>query len=136
MKAKYQEWVDINYPDPAYTLGRCKEAVDAMVEAFPELIKTNGFIDLYSSYERMHWWGKDTEGNIVDPTAHQFKAYADRIFEYREIDDNHPARKYVRAKCMNCGQYYYVTPELNGILHNPKCNTEFIAYLNNGDNTL
>lgn len=133
MKPEYQEWISKNYPDPAYTLGRCKEAVDAMVEVFPELTKTNGFIDLLSSYDRMHWWCKDAEGNIVDPTAHQFRAYADVIIDYREIDDSHPARKYPRAKCMNCGEYYYVTPELKGILHTPKCDKEFISYLNNGD---
>lgn len=130
MEEKYRNWIARNYPEPIDALGKCKEATEAMAAAFPELVRTNGFIDIISDSDRMHWWLKDADGEIVDPTAHQFQCYNDTIIEYREIDDSHPARNFKQARCMECGEYYYVTPELKGVMHNKRCEASFSAYLN------
>ena len=76
-----QNLVDTKYQgDARRTLGRCKEEVEAMHEAFPELVIVKGFVyvDWGPGYEneriREHWWLKDTEGKIIDPTAGQSRA--------------------------------------------------------------
>jgi hypothetical protein len=131
MKSKYKEWIDKNYPTYQSALAQCVKACKDMVIVFPELKTTNGFAHFIHCEPRAHWWCKDPEGNIVDPTAHQFPKYlGSPIMDYEEIDDNHPARMYAQAKCMNCGEYYYETPELRGVLHNKRCENEFINYLN------
>jgi len=127
-RQKYQKWIQDNYPTQIHAMGKCKQACERMVEAFPELIITNGFIDMVSSTkEILHWWCKTQDNEIVDPTVHQYETGG--IFEYGEIDDSHPARNYPRVKCMNCGQYYYKTPELKEIMHNKKCEQEFCECL-------
>lgn len=128
---KYKEWIYKEYPKFNDALGKCKEAVDKMVKAFPELKATNGYVHFLSYEPRAHWWCIDSKNNIIDPTAHQFLEYmGEPIFEYEEISDDHPARNYEQAKCMNCGEYYFVTPELHSTMHNKKCEKEFISYLN------
>jgi hypothetical protein len=110
-----------------------------MVKAFPELRKTNGFVhfhELSSVEPRAHWWLKDRAGKIVDPTAHQFPEYCGfPILRYEEIDDSHDARKFEQARCHNCGDYYYLNPEikLKGVMHNEDCNRAYVNYLNGVD---
>lgn len=130
MRKEYQDWIGLKYPKFQDALGKCVEAVKAMAKEFPELTITNGFAHFPTCGPRAHWWCKDAEGNIVDPTGHQYPEYVGSpIVDYEEIDDNHEARRYAQTKCMNCGEYYYVKPELKGLLHNEKCNQDFAASL-------
>lgn len=126
MKDVYKNWIEEHYPTIGSAYGHCQEAVQLMKEAFPELEVTNGFA-ITSWGDREHWWLKDSEGNVVDPTAHQFV-----LFGYEEIDDTHPARNYPRRRCMDCGEYYYQTPELDGIMHTKACEKSYAAYINGG----
>jgi len=128
---EYKEWINKNYPDMQSALAKCKEASQKMAKVFPELRVTNGFAHFITCEPRDHWWCVDKEGNIIDPTAHQFPEYlGSPIIEYEEIDENHDARKFPKARCMNCGEYYYQKPEMKGQMHNAKCESEFINYLN------
>ena len=131
MKKEYKDWVNQKYPNYQSALAKCVEAVKAMAKEFPDLSITNGFAHFLTCEPRMHWWCKDTEGNIVDPTGHQYPEYlGSPIMHYEEIDDNHDARRYEQTKCMNCGEYYYVKPDLKGLIHNKKCDREFMASFN------
>jgi len=121
----YKSWIEENYGTLEASMGRCKEACEHMKSVFPELQITNGFVTLaFVGAPQMHWWLKDPEGNIVDPTKYQ---YCTPAIEYEEINDDHPARNYRRAKCMNCGEYYY---EIGPVMHNAQCEKEFTDYLN------
>lgn len=126
MKQAYSDWIKKHYPTDKEAYGQCQPAAKAMKEAFPELAVTNGFIEDGMWGERAHWWCKDENGEIVDPTRIQFPA----LFDYTEIDDEHPARKYPQDRCHDCGEYYYRTPELKGKMHNAECHERYVAYLN------
>ena len=120
---QYNKWMSDNYPSRKEALSKCQEASKKMKEAFPELRVTNGFISLpFELDEKAHWWCVTPDGEIVDPTSIQ---YGTCILDYEEINDEHPARKYRLAKCMNCGEQYYETPELKGVMHNSSCEKEF-----------
>jgi hypothetical protein len=127
--ADYIKWIESNYPTSKESYGNCKEAVTKMKEAFPELTVTNGFVFDAMWGDRAHWWLKTEDGSIVDPTFNQFPAFV----EYTEIDDNHPARNYPLARCHECGDQYYETPELKGVMHTKACEGRYIAYLNSGN---
>lgn len=127
METKYESWISdylilMNYE----VLGECKNACTQMKKFFPELTITNGFVQspLLENEEGLeHWWLKDKEGNIIDPTRSQYE-YVEPI-TYIEIDDNHPARNMPRNKCPNCGKYFYGT----GYLCSDKCEKEYIDYM-------
>lgn len=122
----YAEWIKQHYPTSREALGKCKEASHAMKAAFPELRVTNGFVHGPGFSDAMHWWCVATDGSIVDPTAIQ---YGGPIL-HEEIDDSHPARNFSQARCMNCGERYYATPELDGVMHTKACEREFEEYMN------
>lgn len=130
---KYKEWIRAHYSDFSSALGQCKVACQRMKDVFPELEITNGFVTLMFTREQTHWWCKDPDGNIVDPTAIQYREGGTPIIDYEEITDDHDERKYPKTKCMNCGEYYYVKPELEGVMHTKECEKEFCAYLNGGE---
>lgn len=126
---KYQAWIEERYPDYARSAGECAQACKAMKEAFPELEVTNGFVTVLDYPEpRQHWWCKTANGTIVDPTKKQYPF----ILDYEEIDEAHPARNYPQARCHQCGEHYYETPELNGTMHTKTCEREYTEYLMEG----
>jgi hypothetical protein len=127
----YKKWIRDNYPTIRETLGKCKSACEAMRLEFPELEITNGFVYLAFHEEvQTHWWCKTSDGEIVDPTSMQYTSNGTPITHYDEITDQHDERQFEKAKCMNCGEYYYLKPELKGVMHNSICETAFINYLN------
>jgi hypothetical protein len=127
-----QELIDGKYQgDSRRTLGRCKEEVEAMHEAFPELVIVKGFIytDFGAGYEseriREHWWLKDEEGTIFDPTAGQFP-FIECYREYKEGDD-------VRiGKCMHCGTVLWGQPGTSKTFCNDDCADRCFEYRTTG----
>lgn len=108
---KYEKWIGKHSSDIFKVLGRCQSICTKMVAEFPELRITNGFVKLDGVEEQQtHWWCVDPDNNIVDPTAFQYVWNNTPILQYIEIDDDHPARKYPRRKCMNCGKYFFDGP--------------------------
>lgn len=82
---RYRQWIDKRYPTTKAALGRGKQAVCAMKEAFPELRITIGFILHSGAREpQPHWWLVAHDGYIVDPTAVQFSGGSNPCLEYRE----------------------------------------------------
>lgn len=84
--------------------GRCKEAVAAMREAFPELREARGYAIDGRWGMRAHWWCVAPDGAIVDPTAGQFPM----LFDYEEWE---PGKEVCVGKCMNCGEQIWKAVE-------------------------
>ena len=121
---QYQQWIETHYPTSKEAMGQCKKGCEQLKATFPELKITNGFVAIFGDYVT-HWWCVTQDGTIIDPTAVQFGV----VLYYDEIDDDHPERLYEKKKCMNCGEYYYQTPDLRH-MHTPACEAEFTDYLN------
>ena len=65
MKPEHQHWMtEYSFSHP-YLLGHCWIATLKMKAAFPELRRVIG-----SVIEMGHFWCVDTDGTILDPTAH------------------------------------------------------------------
>ena len=87
-RAKYQDWVDENYPTKESADNKCNQAVTFMKRKFPELTVCTGKADGV-----FHCWLIDESGGIIDPTAHQFdkrikeyRLFANRFLNRNEVD--------------------------------------------------
>jgi hypothetical protein len=126
----YHQWID-KWLETNRAYGRCKEAVDEMAEAYPELTKVPGHA--WTEWgQRAHWWLTTPEGEIIDPTESQFPG---GVAEYAPWE---PGTECQVGKCMNCGWEIWEPVE---DLENPpprksicsdECAKAFEAYLNNG----
>lgn len=122
----YNEWIDLHYPDRLASYGNCAEAVQKMKAAYPELVVKRGVVQTDHG-EREHWWLVTAEGEVVDPTKKQFTF----IFDYEELDDNHPKCMYKRGRCKDCGEYYLIGKDsLDEDFCSTGCRKSFIDYLN------
>jgi len=101
MKAAYTEWIQ-QYLDEhnGSVYSHCQDAVEKMVEAFPELEKVPGHVFVMGWGQRAHWWCVTSEGEIVDPTKSQFPM----VFDYEAWV---PGTEVYVGKCMNCGAEIY-----------------------------
>jgi len=99
MKTEYKTWIEENVSD---TYGTCREVTERMAEAFPELRRVRGHYFCFLWGRRQHWWLEDEDGNIIDPTAHQFpsKGYGD----YEKWDES---KLEPTGICPNCGDLCY-----------------------------
>jgi hypothetical protein len=129
MVCKYQEWINENYPNQVSARLQCEKATLRMLEAFPELKRVRGQIELmdatglYPSKEP-HWWLINESGEVVDPTAHQ---YMKKISQYLPCDES---KGEPSGTCPNCGGICY---EGNYIC-SEKCTKEYVAYLDGENN--
>jgi hypothetical protein len=94
MKPEYRTWIDLwlttNHP-----LGRCSSACQDMQKTFPELRLVRGYVDHMHGNDA-HWWLQEVGGEVVDPTASQFKSPNN----YTEYEEGMEVRI---GRCMNCG---------------------------------
>jgi len=74
--------------------GKCKEMSEALVAANPELTLVRGHYVCFSWGYQPHWWVKDKEGNVIDPTSKQFPSKGQG--EYIEFNGT--------VDCSNCGK--------------------------------
>ncbi len=122
----YNLWIEDNYPNGETAYLKCAEATKKMIEVFPELKRVRGLASVREPHDMPptrtpHWWCVDPQGNIVDPTAHQ---YPTEIISYEEADET---KGPPTGKCPNCGGLCY-----NGdYLCSDKCSKEYLDYLNN-----
>ena len=131
MDLKYQMWIEKNYPNRMASYGACKEATLKMVTDFPELKRKSGQVFVLGyEHEVLHWWCEDAEGNVIDPTANQYTDAGYVVMGYEEYPEDHPARSFDRKKCMECGEYYYQTPEF--VKFSPCCSQECIRAFEKG----
>ena len=122
----YKNWIDNHYPTKQSAYRACEEATINMSLSFPELKRVCGLASVEELYgdpptKTPHWWLKDKNGNIVDPTGHQ---YPTRILKYEEAsEDCGPPT----GRCPNCGDLCYE----GHYLCSDKCSKEYMKYLNN-----
>jgi hypothetical protein len=120
----YFNWINNKYPTPEKARKQCLEATLDMVYDFPELRRLRGHILVEEPFDlpptkTTHWWCVDPDGNIVDPTAHQ---YPTRIIDYLPLDES---KGEPTGKCPNCGDLCYEEQ----YLCTSKCEKEYMIYL-------
>jgi len=98
MRPEYAAWIEKHCAGPQG--GFCHSRATDMQEAFPELVLCRGYYVSVLDGSRPHWWLKDAEGSVIDPTAAQFQMKDGGVYqEYEEsIHGELPI-----GKCMNCG---------------------------------
>src|ERR1700686_5059793 len=124
MRPDYADWITkyVASQPQGFVRGKCREATNAMVKAFPELRRAAGFV--YCSWGReQHFWCVTENGKIADPTRSQFAA----VFEYEELDLKDPeARKRIpTGVCMDCGEDVYE----GKTFCNKNCERSTMAYI-------
>jgi hypothetical protein len=75
--------------------GKCKQYVDKLIEENPKLVAVRGFYHCPVWGKQQHWWAKDEDGKIIDPTVKQFPTKG-ICAEYEEFDGY--------FECENCGK--------------------------------
>lgn len=98
---RYSEWIDAYVErEKGFVRGKCFDAVQEMIAAFPELKPAAGFVETTWGNDQHHWC-VTASGEIVDPTVKQFPV----VFSYEALDLADPvARARVpTGPCMDCG---------------------------------
>ena len=106
MNKNYQDWINQHYPTSLSTRLKCKVISHRMVTEFPELKVVRGQIEVEEPCglpptKTQHWWCISPEGEVIDPTSHQ---YPTRILTYQPVDES---KGEPTGKCMNCGDICY-----------------------------
>lgn len=74
MTKKYREWIEATVPTIHYARGRCVTVAKSMQFLFPELRLCKGYyIEPGKTIKHPHWWLKNMEGAVIDPTIIQFE---------------------------------------------------------------
>lgn len=124
----YGEWIDAYVArHNGFVRGKCKQATEEMIAAFPELRQAAGFVYCQWGMDQ-HWWCVDPNDDIVDPTVAQFQGI---IPEYEELDLNSPedVGRIPIGKCVNCGGPIYRTSERTDTVCSNVCADELKYYL-------
>jgi len=101
----YAEW--IAQWTPQQMVASCASRSQEMARVFPELKAVAGYICFLGGGKAEHWWCVDPQGNVIDPTADQFRVMLrPPIIGYEPYDraKHGPMRV---GKCMNCGDAIY-----------------------------
>jgi hypothetical protein len=106
IKQQYRNWIN-NYiqKNNGNVKNHCTFATSEMIKAFPELKREKGYVWVitdFGSKSDEHWWCIDPDGNIVDPTASQYREVC--FYEPYNEKDHGPLPT---GKCMDCGEYVY-----------------------------
>lgn len=121
----YADWIEdyVSRQPDRFVRGKCAEATQLMVEAFPELRRVAGFVHCTWGRDQ-HWWCAAPDGSVVDPTKSQFQL----VFEYEELDlaDPEAVKRIPTGMCPNCGGEVYE----GASICSPRCEREYIRYLN------
>jgi hypothetical protein len=96
----FGSWIAERYPTPESAKLQCAEATAAMVAAFPTLRRVRGHAMIGIDF-RPHWWCISPDGEIIDPTAHQWSA-SPVFYDAMPEDAEEPC-----GKCIYCGDLLY-----------------------------
>lgn len=97
----YDEWIDAYVARTPIVRGSCGSATREMNEAFPELHRVTGFVTTMMGETSEHFWLETSDGDVVDPTASQFRG---GVLEYRAFQPGDEVRV---SRCMQCGDDIY-----------------------------
>lgn len=77
--------------------GKCKEFCETMLTVRPELTLVRGYYHCPMWGRQEHWWLKDSQGDIIDPTVKQFptKGVAAEYEEFAGV-----------CECAECGKEF------------------------------
>ncbi len=106
-----------------FVRGKCAEATALMVEAFPELRRTCGFVVTLWG-EDQHWWCVAPDGTVIDPTAAQFPF----VESYEEVDPAKPHRPIPMGICANCSGPVFD----HRTICSDACFKSYVAYCSSG----
>ena len=81
--------------DYAKYRGKCKEYCEELMDNDSSLTLVRGYYHCPMWGKQEHWWCKDSDGNIVDPTVNQFPTKG-AAAEYEEFNG--------LIECANCGK--------------------------------
>lgn len=99
-RALFGSWIAERYPTRESAKRQCAEAASAMAAAFPELRRVRGHAMVGVDF-RPHWWCITSEGEIIDPTAHQWPA-PPAFYDALPNDAEEPC-----GKCTHCGDLLF-----------------------------
>lgn len=97
----YSKWITEYNQRIGDVYGKCESATLEMQQAFPELIRKRGHVEVpFRTKNPEHWWLTTNDGLIIDPTELQFGC----VLKYIKLDETLPEPV---GKCLNCGEYVY-----------------------------
>lgn len=96
MKTIYADWIRNNFPSKQSAKLSCLEATAFMKHEFPELTRVRGHV-LVGIHFRPHWWLITEDGEIVDPTSHQWDEPIS-LYDPLPNDAEEPV-----GRCLECG---------------------------------
>ncbi len=96
----FGSWIAERYPTAESAKLQCAEATSLMVEAFPQLRRVRGHAMVGINF-RPHWWCVTPDGEVVDPTAHQWDVPP--LFYDALCDDTEEPC----GKCIYCGDLLF-----------------------------
>ena len=105
MKEEYSKWITDNYPSTAEAYGQCYNATEEMKKVFPELIQVKGYYHSPLWGVRQHWWLQTTDGEIIDPTQHQFPGI--NLLDIPDKENYQELTEEPIGKCINCGKLIF-----------------------------
>lgn len=100
--------------------GKCKEMSESLVSQDPTLTLVRGHYLCPYWGEQPHWWVKDQNGKVIDPTSRQFPSKG--AGEYIEFDGN--------VDCSQCGKTMREEDadfESNYAFCSTKCHMRFVG---------
>ena len=122
IEEKYSSWINSwTSQYKGVVRGRCRPVSEAMVNDFPELKLSRGFVMTRGGVEFEHWWCVTPDGDVVDPTVSQFDPYHG-VLDYSEYDISVHGKEPC-GRCINCGDYCYD----NSYACGPACLDELTA---------
>jgi hypothetical protein len=100
--------------------GKCKEMSEELCQSNPKLTLVRGHYDCPIWGMQPHWWTKDKDGSIVDPTVKQFPSGG--VGEYIPFDG--------KVDCSECGKQMSEEEadfESNYAFCSTKCHMRFVG---------
>lgn len=100
--------------------GKCKDYAATLCMQNQTLTLVRGYYYDYKWGEQSHWWCKDLNGNIIDPTKYQFPSKGNG--KYYEFDG--------KVECSNCGKIMLeeeASYESNYCFCSAKCHMIFVG---------
>lgn len=133
LRTEYEAWIAANVVEHD-SYGKCKQVTQQMVEAFPGLEVRRGWFHSVAWGRRGHWWCRDSEGHIVDPTARQhpdgvlFPKSTSKYEDLTDLTDDELAGTVPSGRCLDCGGDVYG----GNTFCNSECEQATRAYLESG----
>lgn len=90
--------MSLNHEDYAKYRGKCKETCESLVVENPDYRLVRGYYMCPVWGKQAHWWLKDEDGGIIDPTVKQFPT-AGIGADYIEFDGY--------CECDECGKHFH-----------------------------